>query len=202
MGDKERMDNKDNTIILYSSQSDTVIDALDRDGVCFSKREYVTKKYGETSTIFTSAYDWFVSQAEKYVSKPEGAEYPYWAFKDLCSVDQSSGNMILELRVPLDEALFFDMYDWNKILCLKYMGENEADEAAFKRLLSDYGIRSESDIMLTSFYPDLKHQILSSWSRLFRHHESIKTGDYSGVGSVQAGLWMIRKNWIVQRRCP
>jgi len=197
MGDKKRMDNKDNTIILYSSQSDTVIEALERDGICFSKREYVIKKYGETSPIFTSAYDWFVSQAEKYVSKPKEAEYPYWAFKDPYSVDQSSGNKILKLRVPLDEALFFDMYDWNKILCLKYMSENEADEAMFIRHLSDYGIRSESDIILSSFYPDLKRQVLDSWSRLFRHHENIKAGDYSGVGSVQAGLWMIRKNWIV-----
>lgn len=202
MGDKKRMANKDNTIILYSSQSDTVIESLDKDGLCFSKREYVTKKYGETSPIFTTAYDWFVSQAEKYVSKPEGAEYPYWAFKDLYSVDQSPGSIILKLRIPLDEALFFDMYDWNNILCLKYMGENEADVAMFKRQLSDYGIRSESDIMLASFYPDLKHQILGSWSRLFRHHESIKAGNYGGVGSIQAGLWMIRKSWIVQRICP
>lgn len=104
--------------------------------------------------------------------------------------------------MPLDEALFFDMYDWNKILYLKYLSENEADEAMFKRQLKDYGIRGESDIILNSFYPDLKRRILNSWSRLFRHHDSIKEGYYSGVGSVQAGLWMIQKNWIVKKAAP
>lgn len=62
------------------------------------KKRICKKKYGETSPIFTTAYDWFVSQAEKYVPKHQGAEYPYWAFKDLHSVDKSSENSILKLR--------------------------------------------------------------------------------------------------------
>lgn len=185
-------------ITVWSKQHENVARELEYTGRYTAKREYIMSDLGtEYAPLVLVAYDWFISQAEKYVPKPEEAEYPYWAFKDLRSVDQSSGNMILKLRVPLDEALFFDMYDWNKILCLKYMNENEADGIKFKCLLSDYGIRSESDIMLTSFYPDLKCQILGSWSRLFRHHESIKAGDYRSVGSVQAGLWMIRKDWIV-----
>lgn len=191
------MDKKDNKVILYSSQTDPVVETIERDGVCFSKRQYVTKKYGESAPIFVAAYDWFIKEAEKYVPKPNGAEYPYWAFMDLYSVDQSGDSNLLKLSVPLDEVIFFDMYDWNKILCLQYLGESKAEEEKFRQMLADYGIRKESDVILTNFYPALKNQVLKSWKNLFRHHDKIKQGNIEGVGSVQAGLWQIKKEWIV-----
>ena len=63
-------------------------------------------------------------------------------------------------------------------------------------MLADYGIRKESDVILTNFYPDLKRRVQESWKRLFRNHEKIKSGNTSGVGSVQAGLWQLKKEWI------
>jgi hypothetical protein len=197
MGGKKEMGNTDNTVRLYSSQSEVVVSALERDGICFSKQEYVVKKYEESAPIFVAAYSWFAMEAEKYLPKPEGAEYPYWAFRDLYSVEQSIDSRILRLCIPADEAIFFDMYDWNKILCLQYIGGTEADEARFRQMLADYGIRKESDVILTNFYPDLKRQVQDSWKRLFRHHENIKLGNTDGVGSVQAGLWQLKKEWIV-----
>lgn len=189
------MDCKDHRIKLYSAQAPIVVEMLMRDGVCFSKEEYVAKKYEESAKIFLAAYGWFVNEAQKYVPRPDGAEYPYWAFKDPDSVDGSGGGTVLTLDVPVDEAVFFDVYDWNKILCLQYIGTSEADEKQFSSLLADYGIRRQSDVVLTNFYPDLKQQVLESWKRLFRHHEAIKAGDYSGVRKVQAGLWQIRREW-------
>lgn len=191
------MGNTDNTVMLYSSQSEVVVSTLERDGVCFSKQKYVVKKYEESAPIFVAAYSWFTMEAEKYLPKPEGSEYPYWAFRDLYSIEPSTDSRILQLRIPADEAVFFDMYDWNKILCLQYIGETKADEARFRQMLADYGVRIESDVILTNFYPDLKHQVQDSWKRLFRHHEKIKLGDTDGVGSVQAGLWQLKKEWIV-----
>ena len=35
-------------IMLYSSQAEIVLETLKRDGICFSRREYVKKKYGES----------------------------------------------------------------------------------------------------------------------------------------------------------
>ncbi|MBU5440104.1 DUF3841 domain-containing protein [Tissierella sp. MSJ-40] len=191
------MDNTDNTVMLYSSQSHVVVNTLESDGVCFSKKKYVVKKYEESAPIFIAAYDWFVMEAKKYVSKPEGAEYPYWAFKDLYNVEQSEDSKLLEMNVPVDEVIFFDMYDWNKILRLQYIGETEEDEAQFRQMLAHRGIRKESDIILTNFYPDLKRQVQNSWKRLFNHHENIKQGNTKGIGSVQAGLWQLKKEWIV-----
>lgn len=183
-------------ITLYSSQAEVVLETLKRDGICFSRREYVRKKYEESAPIFTAAYDWFVKEAARHLPKPEGAEYPYWAFGDLYSVDQSAGNQTITLHLPADQAVYFDMYDWNKILCLKYLGETEEDEKAFGRMLSDYGIRKESDVILTGFYPDLKYQVMESWKRLFRHHEEVLLGNRKEVRSVQAGLWCLKKEWL------
>ncbi len=197
MGGSKRMDHTDHKVNLYSAQSELVVKILERDGVCFSKKEYVIKKYEESAPIFIAAYDWFVTAAEKYLPKPKGAEYPYWAFLDKHSVDQPADSKSLELWIPLDEVLFFDMYDWNKVLCLQYIGETKADEEQFHQMIRDYGIRKESDIILTNFYPHLKRQVQDSWIRLFRHHENIKQGNTESVGSVQAGLWQLKKEWML-----
>lgn len=192
------MDIRNNKVILYSSQAEAVLQIIERDGECFSKRKYVEDKYQESAPIFVSAYSWFVHEAEKYVVRPENAEYPYWAFKDIYSVEASGDSRIIKLEVPADEAVFFDMYDWNKILSLKYIGETETDEQEFRKMLRDYGITRESDVVLTNFYPNLKRQVQESWKRLFRNHEDIINGENQGIGSIQAGLWTIRKEWIVK----
>ncbi len=190
------MDSKHNRMILYSAQAKPVVEAIERDGVCYSKREYVLKKYHESAPIFTTVYDFFVSEAVKYAKMPNEAEYPYWAFKDLYSVDLSGGGA-LKLSVPTEEAIFFDVKDYNKVICLKYLGEDEKDERRFKQKIEEYGIKKEIDIMLTNFYPDLKQEVLESWKRLFRYDKEIKAGNYSSVESVQACLWRIKKEWII-----
>lgn len=186
------------TMRLYTAQSQAVLDALDREGVCFSRAAYVARKYGESAGVFLTAYQWFAEAAEAILPKPPGAELPYWAFRDLYSVE-AAGARVLVLEVPMDQVVLFDLYDWNKVLCMKYLGESEAEEAAFRRELTLRGLR-ESDVMLSGFYPELKAKILGSWPRLFRHHEALRAGDDSGVGGVQAALWQIRREWIKETR--
>ncbi|MBQ5813887.1 MAG: DUF3841 domain-containing protein, partial [Clostridia bacterium] len=77
--------------------------------------------------------------------------------------------------------------------------KNEADERAFLEELRMRGI-SGSEVMLSGFYPDLRDQTTQSWKRLFRHNDALKSGDLSDVGSVQAGLWCIKKEWIKEIR--
>ena len=134
------MDNKDNTVRLYTSQTKYVTDLLEKNGVCYSRREYVKKKYGDISAIFTTAYDWFSAEAIKYMPKPPDAEYPYWAFKDLSSVERFCGSKVLQLKIPVDEAILFNMYDWNKILRMQFIGDSEDDEKKFRQMLKSYGI--------------------------------------------------------------
>ncbi len=149
--------------------------------------------------MFLSAYDWFVKAAEAHVPKPPGAEYPYWAFGSPENVDLSSGGRVLALRVPLEEAVFFSLYDWNRILCLSYMGETEKEEKEFRQTLLEYGIRRESDLILTNFYPELKRQVMESWNRLFSHDQAIRKAisENQPLSGVQAGLWCIKKEWVM-----
>lgn len=101
MGVEKRMADRCNTIRLYSFQTDVVYQVLKRDGVCYSKEEYVRKKYKESAKVFINAYGWFVKEAQHIVPKPEGAEYPYWAFTDLYNVDQTGDGHVLTLDLSL-----------------------------------------------------------------------------------------------------
>ena len=190
------MDCKRDKITLYSPQSSQVAEIIRREGVCFSRPEFISKKYGESATLFLTAYSWFVREAAKIVPPPPGASFPYWAVADPKSVDRSAGGELLVLSVPADQVILFDLYDWNKILQLRPLTDDPQEE---KELLQELSLRGLdlNKVMLSSFYPEWKGRILESWERLFRWHERICAGDTSCVGSVQAGLWCIRREWIV-----
>ncbi|MBQ6389496.1 MAG: DUF3841 domain-containing protein [Mogibacterium sp.] len=184
-------------IILYSPQAEIVWDAVMEHGEAFSRREYVSAKYEECAGIFLTAYDAYVREAEKIVPRPDDKAYPYWAFSSMEQVDLSGGGRVMKLEVPVREAVFFDQYDWYKVLRLSYIGLSPEDEAAFARKLNMRGIRDASEAVLKPFYPDVKREIIGSWKRLFRHDDAIRQGDLSGVRAVQAGLWQIKKEWLI-----
>ena len=183
------------TITLYSPQAQIVWDVVEKDGIAFSKREYVRKKYGESANIFVAAYDAYVRKAAEIVPKTEGAEYPYWAFAEREAVD--AGSRVMTLRVPVTEAVFFDRFEWYRVLQLGYLGRTPEETEAFTKELERRGIRNESDVILTAFYPNLKKKVTDSWNHLFRFHDRIREGDHGCVRSVQAGLWCIRREWLV-----
>lgn len=193
------MDRKDNKVILYSPQAEPVWEAVERDGIAYSKREYVQKKYEESAQIFLSAYEEYIRMAEQIVPRADSSNYPYWAFADAEMADPSSGSRIMVLKVPKDEAVFFDAYDWYKVLRLSYIGENEADEESFEKELERRGIKDSSEAILKPFYPDIKRTITDSWKRLLRHDDAIRRGEYDGVRAVQAGLWCIKKEWLLEQ---
>ena len=186
------------TIRLYALQQAPVPELLERDGVVFSKPEYVSRKYGESAQVFLNNYSWFVNEARKIVPPPEGAEYPYWAFRDLYNIDSADASAedgFMTLDVPLDMAVFFDAADWNRIMQFRYLGTDE-EERAFNKELQAYGVTAFK-AMTTQYYPDIRMKITDSWKRLFVHDEEVRAGDYSGCpGGVQAGLWCIRREWL------
>ena len=193
------MDRKDNKVILYSPQAEPVWEAVERDGIAYSKREYVQKKYEESAQIFLSAYEEYIRMAEQIVPRADSSNYPYWAFADAEMADPSSGSRIMVLKLPKDEAVFFDAYDWYKVLRLSYIGENEADEESFEKELERRGIKDSSEAILKPFYPDVKRTITDSWKRLLRHDDAIRRRKYDGVRAVQAGLWCIKKEWLLEQ---
>ncbi len=187
------------TLRLYTSQTQAVIDVIEAQGFCTSKAAYVQSKYQESAASFLAVYQWFAKRAATLVPVPEEGELPYWAFADLHSLESSGADHhVLELAVPADQAVLFDMYDWVKVLRFEYLGNDEADEKAVKNELRQCGL-TEYTVMMSQFYPEWREKISSSWNRLFRHHQALLQGDCSGVGSVQAALWRIEKSWIVRK---
>lgn len=191
------MDSGCERIILYSLQTDVVKEVIKKDGICFSKKEYVQKKYEESASIFTSIYNFIVQNAVNYLEKPEGAEYPYWAFKDLYNIEYTSDNLPLKLSVPINECILFDVADYNKLLTFDYLTDDDAEYKKFHSEIEAQGLNTFK-IMNTNFYPMYKSKIISSWKKLFDKNEKLKKGCYEiAKQGTQAFLWCIKKEWII-----
>ena len=158
------MDCKRDKITLYSPQSSQVAEIIRREGVCFSRPEFISKKYGESAPLFLTAYSWFVREAAKIVPPPPGASFPYWAVADPKSVDRSAGGELLVLSVPADQVILFDLYDWNKILQLRPLTDDPQEE---KELLQELSLRGLdlNRVTLSGFYPDFRERIMESCIR-------------------------------------
>lgn len=185
-----------NSVILYAAQAEPVWQAIQQDGAAYSKAEYVRKKYEESAPVFQTAYEWFVGQLPRFVPKPEQASFPYWAFTDLYMIETGAFAHILTLKVPMDEAVFFEMDDWNRILRMEYLGRTPAETNRFRQDVKMRGLR-DADVMLSQFYPDLRQQTLDSWQNLFRHHEAVLRGE-KPLSGLQAGLWCIKREWVLE----
>lgn len=189
------MGHRSDTITLYTPQGPAVIQALARDGVCFCLPEYIRAKYAESAPLFLTVYHWFARQAARLVPPPPGAQLPYWTTADPRAVDLSGGGQVLRLAVPRDQAVFFSLYDWNKLLQLRLLTDNPAEEAAFQRELELRGL-DRRQVVLTDFYPEWKQLILHSWERLFCVHASVRDGVLAQTEGIQAALWCLRREWL------
>lgn len=199
MGVEEGMDCQHNQITLYTAQTDEVVANLLAHGHHYVKLEYISRKYAEVSAVFLQAYAWYTEHAQRIVPKPQQAESAVWSFCEVKYLERHPGHQILKLSVPLASAVFFRMSDWNKILNLNYIGESAAEEALFAEKLARYGIRYAGDIHTTPFYPHLKKECRDSWQNLFRYDQKVKaTGSYL-YPDMQAGLWQVKKEWIVAK---
>lgn len=196
MGGEKRMGTKSDKIILYTSQSPIVIKTLLEQKVCYIKREYIVKKYQEVSSIFLKAYNWYIDKAQNIVKKPEHAEYPFWTFTKPDYAGWYPGAYMLTLEVPIEEAVFFKVQDWNKILNLKYLAASVEDEKKHRDMLAKRNISIESYIFTKPFYPNLRLEIKKSWDNLFKYDRLIKSG-YMKETDFQAGIWELRKEWII-----
>lgn len=182
------------TITLYTAQTQVVLDAIERDGFSRVKRAYISQKYGEEAWVFQQAYSFFAQHAPRYVERPDGAESGIWCFRDWRLAVAGTGCSLIELAVPRDCAVLFDSRLWNRMLNLRYVGVDEADEAAFEQRIATMGLKSSAEAFSTSFYPTIKREILHSWQRLFG------SADNCPDQYVQAGLWELRREWIVSVR--
>lgn len=184
---------------LYTSQRCQVAEQIETDGVYFVKSRFIREKYGEVAHLFLFVYEWYKMAASQYLRRPDEAESGIWAFFSPMDVSPYEDSTILTLRVPVEEAVYFDMLEWSDLLNFRFLGSAKA-QSDFYAKLKKQGIADPMQIVTTSFYPLLKQELMASWNFLFRHHESVKNGESVPVSHLQAGLWQIRKEWVIDAK--
>ena len=179
----------DGTVTLFASQAQIVLDTLERDGIYCVKKAYIDRKYQDTAWIFRTAYAAFIRQMAARVPKPEGAESPVWLFADPRYAEVSADGIRIELRIPAEEAVFFDQRDWNRILNLSPLGTEEE----VKKLADEMrrqGIPDFSDVFAKPFYPLFKKKITDTWKTLLE--KGMPDREHA-----QAAVWYLKREWVV-----
>ncbi len=184
------MSKSNKKIRLYTSQSEIVLDTIREKGIYHVKKEFIIKKYENSANIFLEPYNWFVRNAVNIVPKPEGAEYPIWLFTDLRYVENHEDSYVLEIEAEIENVILFDPIKWNRILNLAYIPKDEKDRIEYNESLEKQGIKNETSIYTTGFYPHLKQKVRKSWDSLFKD-------DFDLSKPKQAALWELRREWIV-----
>lgn len=177
-------------IKMWSLQSKVVAETLQRDGVSFVRREYIDQKYGSEAWIFHKAYHFLAVEAQKRIKRPEGAQYMVWSFADLERLT-GRGEILFELEIPREEILLFDLRDWEKILSLKYLGEQGEK---FERELERSGIQEVSDVFSKPYYRAFQSKVIKSWTNLLKRKEI--DSKY-----CQGATWKLDKSWIRSKIC-
>lgn len=196
MGGEKRMDNKCTQVTLYTIQTDSVLEQLKQNGFHTAKMKFIKEKYGEVAPTFVDAYKWYTYNAEQIIPRPEEAESAIWSYRDPIYIEKHSGCHILQLHVPIKNAVFFRMSDWNKRLNLRYIGKTTEEEDSYNKKLLQYGVDYEGNVFLTSFYPQLKSELLKSWQNLFRYDSLVKEQGDLLFPDMQAGFWRLEWNWV------
>lgn len=196
MGGEKRMDNKCTQVTLYTIQTDSVLEQLKHNGYHTAKMKFIKEKYGEVAPTFVDAYKWYTFNAEHIVPRPEEAESAIWSFRDPIYIEKHNGCQILQLFVPIENAVFFRMSDWNKRLNLRYIGKTSEEEDSYNQKLLQYGVDYEGNVFLTSFYPQLKSELIKSWHNLFRYDSLVKEQGDLLFPDMQAGFWKLEWDWV------
>ncbi len=196
MGGEKRMDNKCTQVTLYTIQTDKVLEQLKQNGYHTAKMKFIKEKYGEVASTFVDAYKWYTFNAEKIVPRPEEAESAVWSYRDPLYIEKHSGCQILQITAPIKDAVFFRMSDWNKRLNLRYIGKNSEEEDSYNKKLLQYGVSYEGNVFLTSFYPQLKNELVKSWQNLFQYDSLVKEQGDLLFPDMQAGFWRLEWDWV------
>ncbi|ERL07222.1 hypothetical protein J2S71_001899 [Olsenella profusa DSM 13989] len=184
---------KADTIRLWTAQAQVVLDTLEREGVYRVKMRFVDQKFGDTAWIFRKAYQFYVHGAERLVPRPEGSESAIWCYRNARWATMDENCTLLQLEVPRDQVVLFDLRSWNRILNLQYIPLDGEDEHRWRHELKEQGITNMNKVFQTPMYPFLRRKVESSWERLFTSAQHCED-EY-----LQAGLWELRPEWIVLR---
>ncbi len=178
--------------IVWSKQHRDVLKSLDECGRYIAKKEYILGDLREHSKFILEAYDWYVRKISAKYPKPADVSYPLWLSLSLENTMIPSENTIT-LQMEIDERIIMpvNINKWSMILNYSHIPKDEEDARRHRALLERYGV-SDAKAYMSSFYPQIKKEILVSWDRLF------DDGILINRNRMQYGtVWEFKREWIV-----
>lgn len=175
---------------VWTKQHQNILQDLQGNGRYIVKREYIRNKMEEHSGIYLDTYSWLYQAVAGRMTIPADAKYPVWvSVTEESKIQNSEGNVILELTVPPDQILIMDLGKWGYIVNYMYLPRDEADEKAHEALLQKYRVDDPTAYM-SAFYPNIRSKIIKSWDRLF--------DDSMELSPARVGIiWEVRQEWII-----
>ena len=176
-------------IRVWTKQNRKVLENLEKYGRHVATYEAIHNC--EEAMTMINAYDWLVKAIPDQKSRPADADYPVWvSMQKETTMLPTEDSVILELEVDEDLITRLNVAKWGAVNNYAYIPSDKQDEESHKAEMSAYGI-SDTQAYMSRFYPELKHKIEQSWSRVF--DDRIQLG-----GDLCYGLlWEIKREWIV-----
>ena len=176
---------------VWTKQHITVLEDIERSGRYIPTKDRIIRDIGNHDHLILIAYDWLASQFPTAI-KPADANYPVWLSPTREAVmipDRSS--VVFELAVDQDIVTPININKWGAILNFSYLPIDESDARRHREKLDAFGL-SDAQAVMSRFYPELKQEIISSWSRLFDDSISLGGDNYYGI------IWEVKRQWIKQ----
>lgn len=178
-------------VTVWTKQHHSVLADLQQTGRYIPAKERIKKDMGGHDNLILLAYDWLVKQVPDHY-KPADATYPVWVSPSREATMMPSPNtVIMELEIESEMLTYINISKWGAILNFSYLPLDESDSKRHREKLSLYGL-SDSQVVMSRFYPELKQEIIASWSRLFDDSVSLGSVNYYAI------IWEVKQEWIKQ----
>ena len=180
------------TIKVWTRQHKSVLDKVMNNGRYIAKRDYIYMDLQEHAKLVLEVYDWLVQHSPDRANKPEDVEYPVWvSFDEEATMLSGEEGVVFELTIDEEKITPVNIAKWGTILNYSYIPLNEADKKRHQELLDMYRT-DDVKAFMTQFYPQIKKEIVESWSRLF--DDTVKVGNDLKYGLI----WELRKEWVTK----
>lgn len=177
-------------ITVWTKQNKKVWEELERTGRYTAKRQYIIMDLQEHADLVLEVYEWLVRNSPDAGNRPSDVQFPVWvSFSKESTMMEEAGSVILELELDAAKVTPVNIAKWGAILNYSYIPADAGDAVRHQRLLLDYGI-SDAKAYMSRFYPQIKREIVSSWSRLF--DSGIQVGSEASYGNI----WEVRREWV------
>ena len=176
------------TITVWTRQNKKVLENLENSGRHVATAEAIHKS--EEAMTMINAYDWLQEAIPDQNSRPFDADYPIWvSLQQETTTLPSKDTVVLELEISPELITRLNVAKWGAVNNYSYIPKDHTDEKRHKAEMEAYGL-SDTQAYMSRFYPQLKQQIIDSWSRVF--DDSIRLGNDFCYGLI----WEIKKEWI------